>query len=161
MNALKFLLGTGFYSGLFPKTPGTAGSFVMLLPLYFLLQFNSIWLILLITAAGCLICLWVADYFEEKYGKDPGVLVMDEWAGQSLTFLTIPFVGTAEDHIIILLTGFVLFRFFDLLKPLGVKNMQDLPGGWGIFVDDLLAGLYALLCLKTLIFVWPNIFGMA
>lgn len=161
MNKLKFLLGTGCYSGLFPKTPGTAGSFVMLFPLYFILQLNSIWLVLLIVAVSSAICLWIAGYFEEKYGKDPGVLVMDEWAGQSLTFFTIGFTGNPEDHIIILLMGFVLFRFFDLLKPLGVKKMQDLPGGWGIFVDDLLAGLYALLCLKTLIFVWPNIFGMA
>ncbi len=107
-----------------------------------------------------MICFWVAGYFEEEFDKDPGLLVMDEWAGQSLTFFSISLTGSTGHDIIILLTGFLLFRFFDVLKPLGVKKVQNLPGGWGIFMDDLLAGLYALLCLKTLIFVWPNIFGM-
>jgi phosphatidylglycerophosphatase A len=155
------MTGTGLYSGLFPKTPGTAGSFAMLLPLYFILQYNATWLIILVVIASSVLCLWVADYFEDRFGEDPGTLVMDEWAGQSLTFLTISLTGTPEDHIIILLTGFMLFRFFDLLKPLGVKKLQDFHGGWGILLDDLLAGLYALICLKTLIFMWPKIFGMA
>jgi phosphatidylglycerophosphatase A len=160
VNGLRFFLGTGGYSGLFPKAPGTAGSLVLLLPLYFILQVNATWLILLTVLASCLICFWVTGYFEEAFGKDPGKLVMDEWAGQSLTFFTISLTGSTEGYFIILLTGFVLFRFFDVLKPLGVKKLQNLPGGWGIFADDLLAGLYALLCLKTLIFVWPNIFGI-
>lgn len=161
MNALKFFLGTGCYSGLFPKTPGTAGSFVFLFPLYFVLQVSSVWLIPLIVLTTSGICLWITPYFEEKYDKDPGIFVMDEWAGQSLTFFMISFSGSLQDHVIILLTGFILFRFFDLLKPLGIRQLQDLPGSWGIFADDLLAGFYALICLKTLIFVWPNLFGMA
>lgn len=160
MNGLKLFVGSGCYSGLFPKAPGTAGSLIMLLPLYFILQVNAAWLILLITLVCSLACFWVFGYFEEAFGKDPGQLVMDEWAGQSLTFFTVGLAGSTEHHVIILLTGFMLFRFFDVLKPLGIKKVQNLPGGWGIFADDLLAGLYALLCLKTLIFVWPNIFGM-
>ncbi|WP_421774926.1 phosphatidylglycerophosphatase A [Gracilimonas sp.] len=160
MNGLKYFLGTGCYSGLTPKAPGTAGSLVILPPLYFILQVNATWLILLVASVCSLICFWVFRYFEEEFGKDPGQLVMDEWAGQSLTFFSVGLAGSTEHQVIILLTGFVLFRIFDVLKPLGVKKVQNLSGGWGIFADDLLAGLYALLCLKTLIFVWPNIFGM-
>lgn len=88
-------------------------------------------------------------------------MVIDEWAGQGLTFLFIPFSGDVQSQLLILLIGFIFFRFFDILKPLGIKKLQDLPAGWGILADDLLAGLYALICLKTLIFVLPNIFEMA
>ncbi|WP_020402021.1 phosphatidylglycerophosphatase A family protein [Gracilimonas tropica] len=161
MNAFKFLLGTGCYTGLFPKMPGTAASLVFLFPLYHLLTLSTIWPVLLIVLTASGICIWIAAYFEGTYGKDPGILVMDEWAGQALVFLGLPFSGLLEDRVIILLVGFILFRFFDILKPLGIKKLQELPYGFGIFMDDLLAGLYALLCLKTLIFVWPNLFGMA
>lgn len=65
-----------------------------------------------------------------------------------------------ENDLTILFTGFILFRFFDILKPLGIKRIQELKGGAGILADDLLAGLYALISLKTLIFFWPKIFGM-
>ncbi|SMO80734.1 phosphatidylglycerophosphatase A family protein [Gracilimonas mengyeensis] len=160
MNALKFFLGTGCFSGLFPKTPGTAGSLVFLFPLYHALQISTVWPVILIVLSASAVCLWIASYFEDIYGKDPGILVMDEWAGQALVFLGMPYSGLLEDRVIMLLTGFILFRFFDLFKPLGISKLQDLPLGFGIFMDDLLAGLYALLCLKTLIFMWPNLFGM-
>lgn len=160
MNALKYAIGTGFYSGRFPKAPGTAGSFFFLIPLYFILPFNYIGLNVFVVIATSALSLWVAPYFEARFSKDPGILVMDEWAGQSLSFLTIMFTGTPQNHILILLIGFALFRFFDILKPLGIKKVQNLPGGWGILVDDLLAGLYTLICLESLIFIWPEISGI-
>lgn len=107
-----------------------------------------------------LISLWVSPYFEQEFGDDPGVLVIDEWAGQSLVFLTIGLTGSLSTDFSVLLAGFLLFRFFDIIKPLGIKKVQDLKGGTGILADDLLAGLYALISLKTLIFLWPKIFGM-
>jgi phosphatidylglycerophosphatase A len=54
------------------------------------------------------------------------------------------------------LLGFLLFRFFDILKPLGINKAQELKGAWGILTDDLLAGFYALISIKTLIFIWSN-----
>lgn len=158
MNSLKFFLGTGFYSGLFPKAPGTAGSLAVLLIIFGIIYAQIYPLLILILISSCLISLWVATYFEEQFGEDPGKMVIDEWAGQSLTFIAISFTGDLKSDLIILIAGFILFRFFDILKPLGINKLQKYKGGTGILADDLLAGLYALICLKTLIFMWPRIF---
>ncbi|MDZ7807211.1 MAG: phosphatidylglycerophosphatase A [Gracilimonas sp.] len=160
MNKLKILLGTGFYSGFIPKAPGTFGSLVSLILIYPILQAQNLYLIVVFMVVSSLITLWVSPYFEQEFGKDPGMLVMDEWAGQSLVFLSIGITGVLKTDLIILLTGFLLFRFFDILKPLGINNIQKNKGGIGILADDLLAGLYALISLKTLIFIWPKIFGI-
>lgn len=161
MNALKYLFGTGFYSGLVPKAPGTAGSLAVLLIIFWVIYAQIYPLLIVILIGSCLISLWVASYFEEEFGEDPGKMVIDEWAGQSLTFIAISFTGDLESDIIILTAGFILFRFFDILKPLGIDKLQMYKGTAGILGDDLLAGLYALICLKTLIFTWPKLFGLA
>jgi len=160
MNNLKYFLGTGCYSGLLPKAPGTFGSLAVILLIFGLIQAQIYGAILIILVASCVISLWVAGYFEQEFGEDPGLLVMDEWAGQSLVFVAISFSNDLQTNLILLSIGFLLFRFFDILKPLGIKKIQNIGGKWGILADDLLAGLYALLCLKTLIFVGPIIFGM-
>lgn len=156
MDALKFALGSGLYSGLTLKAPGTAGSFLALIFILLIVQAQLFGLLIVFLLVCSVSSLWVAPYFEEEFGKDPGVMVIDEWAGQCMTFLAITFTESLQTNILILLTGFLLFRFFDILKPLGIKKLQNNPGGIGILADDLLAGLYALICLKTLIFVWPN-----
>lgn len=161
MDKLKIILGTGFGSGLLPWGPGTMGSLAALLPLYFLISAGYYWMVPVLALVSCIITLWVSPYFEERWKKDPPRLVMDEWAGQSLALTSVSLTGFLSTDITILLSAFILFRIFDILKPLGVKQLQELPGGWGVLVDDLLAGLYALICLKTLIFVWPKYFGMA
>lgn len=158
MNALKYLLGTGLYSGLIPIAPGTAGSLAVIFVIFGIIYAQIYPLLILLLISSSLISLWVASYFEEQFGKDPEKMVIDEWAGQSLTFIAISFTGDLKSDFIILIAGFILFRFFDILKPLGINKLQKYKGGTGILADDLLAGLYALICLKTLIFMWPRIF---
>lgn len=154
MERVKLIVGTFFGIGFAPIASGTFASLAALIPLYWLLASN---LFLIIPAAVILfsiLSLWVSSSLEEKFGKDPSQLVMDEWAGQFLTFISISFTGTFTEDITILLAGFLLFRLFDIWKPLGVSRLQNLRGGWGVLADDLLAGLYALVCLKSLIFIW-------
>lgn len=160
MNAFKYFLGTGFYSGLIPLAPGTFGSLAVLLIIFGIIQAQLYPLLLVLVVFALAISFWAAPGFEDEFGEDPGQFVMDEWAGQTLTFFAISFSEDAVSNILLLLAGFILFRFFDILKPLGIKKLQKLGGSWGILLDDLLAGFYALICLKTLIFVWPKIFGM-
>ncbi|MDR9419822.1 phosphatidylglycerophosphatase A [Gracilimonas sp.] len=160
MKRLKDFLGTGFYSGLSPYAPGTAGSLAALLIIFGIIYLEVYLLLLLLMILAILISFWTAPHFEEEYGKDPQRMVIDEWAGQSLTFTAITFTGNIHSDIIILLAGFILFRIFDIIKPFGINKIQNKEGTIGILGDDLLAGLYALMCLKTLIFVWPNLFGM-
>jgi len=77
--------------------------------------------------------------------KDPSHVVIDEVAGQLVTLIACPIVWQA------LLAGFILFRVFDILKPPPVRSLERLPGGTGIVVDDLGAGVYALLILQLLL----------
>ena len=89
--------------------------------------------------------------------NDPVEVVADEFAGQAVTFLAIPFLTTAaisaKQIWAAAVLGFLLFRLFDIVKPWPIRKFEKLPKGWGILVDDLLAGIYAsialLFCLKT------------
>jgi len=85
---------------------------------------------------------WAADAAEAALGtKDPGAIVVDEVAGMALSVLAVP------PSPAVLAAGFVLFRVFDIVKPFPANVAQRLPGGIGVMVDDLIAGLYALLLL--------------
>lgn len=85
--------------------------------------------------------------------KDPGVIVIDEVAGMTLSVLVFPLPLTVP----VLLAGFVLFRVFDVVKPFPANRLQAVPGGVGVMIDDLVAGLYALVVLLVLraIAGWP------
>ena len=152
MKFIKLSLGSGFGSGLLPFAPGTWGSLLSLLPIYFLISSDNIFFLPAFVIVTSLLSLWASPACEQEWGKDPGKLVMDEWAGQALTFVSISFTGVLHSDLMTLGIGFILFRLFDILKPLGINKLQKYEGGMGILLDDLLAGLYALICLKTLIF---------
>jgi phosphatidylglycerophosphatase A len=154
MKTVKLFIGSGLGSGYIPVAPGTMGSIVSLLPIYFILQYNIFYLIPAFVIVTSLLTLWVSKACEEEWGEDPGTLVMDEWAGQALAFGGLLFTEDIITNLVYLGIGFLFFRFFDILKPLGINKLQKYHGGWGILLDDLLAGFYALICLKTLIFFW-------
>lgn len=95
-------------------------------------------------AAACV--AWGA-WAEGRYGKDPGRVVADEVAGQSLALLFLPWrelSGGCLFDAALLATGFVAFRAFDVVKPPPARQLERLGGGWGILLDDLAAGIYAL-----------------
>lgn len=153
MQKLKPILGSFFYAGFLPNAPGTWGSFFALFFIYFIGIYCPWYGIALFTIVCSLITLWVSGECEKVWGGDPSPLVMDEFAGQGFTFIAVAFTGDFSYDILLLIAGFVFFRFFDIKKPLGVDDLQKLPGGWGILVDDLLAGFYAFLFLQALIFL--------
>ncbi len=152
MKTLKRFIGSGFGPGYIPFAPGTWGSLTALIPISALVSLNEYYLIPLFVVLSSLLCLWVSEECEAAWGKDPSKLVMDEWAGQGLTFLLISFTGDPKIDFGILFAGFILFRIFDIWKPLGIKKLQNFNGAWGILMDDLLAGFYAFIFLKSLIF---------
>ena len=137
------LIATGFNIGYLPLAPGTWGS-LLALPLHFFLSrlqplaygFSILAVILLaIATAGA------AEKIVDC--KDPGIVVIDEVAGMLVTMIGAPATPLAY------LFGFVFFRFFDIVKPFPVRWAdRHLNGGVGIVMDDVLAGLYALLCLQ-------------
>lgn len=94
--------------------------------------------------------VWAAGCAEESLGsKDPGPVVIDEVVGQVMTFLARPDARWKW-----LIVGFFLFRLFDVIKPAPARQAERLPGGWGIMLDDVVAGGYSLVFLSLLGFVF-------
>lgn len=98
-----------------------------------------------------LACVMYGDRAEARYGrKDPSQVVADETAGQSFSVMLLPAaaLATPARGFLTLLLCFLLFRVMDIVKPYPAHRLQNLPGGWGILVDDLLAGIYAMLLVQ-------------
>ena len=89
--------------------------------------------------------VWAAGLIEQEKGDDPGLVVIDEFAGQWIALIFVP------QTIPVYLAAFVLFRFFDILKPFPVRQAEKLPAGWGVMTDDIMAGLYANITLQILL----------
>ena len=89
--------------------------------------------------------VWSANKVEAEWGEDSYRVVIDEVAGMCLTLC---FVPVRWPYIAI---GLLLFRFFDIAKPLGIRRMEHLSGGWGVMMDDMLAGVYANLLLQVVV----------
>jgi phosphatidylglycerophosphatase A len=145
MDRLIVAIATGMYSGLIPKAPGTWGSLFALLPWYFCRNL-SLYHYLIV-----LISLFILGFFSAGSAEkildqpDPGCIVIDEILGMFITLTLAP------NHPAAWITGFLLFRFFDIVKPFPVSWLDThLHGGIGIMMDDVVAGLYALICLQVI-----------
>jgi phosphatidylglycerophosphatase A len=119
-----------------PIAPATAGSAVVVLAGYFV-PVPALWVALLLILACTALAVWSAGEAELTLGHDARPIVIDEVVGQSLALLFVPHSPLA------FLAAFVLFRGFDVWKPLGAREIQRLPGGWGVVADDVVAGLTA------------------
>lgn len=142
-------------SGLSPKAPGTMGSIVATLLAWPMLGAQSQWLFAL--CAGVLFFAsipWVNQATAQSQTHDPGWIVIDEVCGQWLVFAFVP-SAILLNHLWLLLVGLLLFRVFDIFKPLGIKALEKLPSAWGIMADDLLGGAYA----GFLLWVFVKAFG--
>jgi phosphatidylglycerophosphatase A len=150
-RSLSIWIATGLGAGYFPVAPGTAGSAVGL-ALVIAFRQTSLKLlglaVCLATIAGLLFVLgvWSAGKAEKVIGRiDPGQVVIDEVVGQIITFVATPRVTWIG-----LIAGFILFRAFDIVKPFPARRAERFPGGWGIMLDDVVAGLYSLMALVIL-----------
>lgn len=145
-------LATGLGSGLAPKAPGTFGSLAAL-PLCVLASgFAPVYglaLILLVSLLG----IYVSHSTSKDLGvHDHGGIVIDEWAGMLITFFAVPLSGP------VLLIGFVLFRVLDILKPWPIRWFdENLHGGLGIMLDDLVAGVLACALLHSVVWLFPSL----
>lgn len=140
MIALARLIATWFYCGYFPWGPGTVGSIAAVALAWVLWHFFALGpllpaVVLLIPA------IWASDVTARKSGlKDPQIVVVDEVVGQWLAL-----AGAARLNWKSWLAALVLFRAFDILKPPPVRQLERVPGGAGIVLDDVMAGVYAAL----------------
>ena len=154
---MRRLLTSCFGLGWLPVAPGTWGSLPPALLLGLLGHFDiGLWGVravmgVVILSAGIL-CVCLAPATIVSTGrKDPGEVVVDEVAGQAVTFLAVPAAfwagATPLQTWLTALAGFLLFRFFDISKIWPIRRLEKLPAGWGILADDLWAGIYAMVAL--------------
>ena len=138
-------LGLGFGSGLAPIAPGTFGT-IAAIPVYWLMIGLPLVSYLLVTLVAFIAGIWICQRSADWLGKDdPSAVVWDEIVGYLVTMIAAP-VGWQW-----MLIGFVLFRFFDIIKPWPIRWFdKNLHGGTGIMVDDVVAGFFALACLQLL-----------
>jgi len=153
------MIATTLGCGYWPWGPGTAGAVFGLavwMPLALCgcaatVALVTLGLIVLFTVLG----VWSAGVAERYWGPDPSRVVIDETVGQWITMLPMSVLaaGTLHDGTLWLAAALslILFRFFDIVKPLGVRRMERLPGGYGIMADDILAGVYGAVILWALI----------
>lgn len=137
------LLASWFLCGLFPFAPGTAGT-LGAIPLAWLSQ-GSVWGWVLLVGFVWLSIASSGYYARIAMCGDPSEVVIDEVAGFLLTMLLLPHTWVA------MVLGFFLFRGFDILKPFPANRAEELAGGLGIVMDDLIAGLYAALATHLLL----------
>lgn len=146
------VIATFFGIGYIGKGAGTAAALWVCMLLYlgrgllpgvpFLLPLSC----LVIFAVG----VYVSGLVEGSWGKDSSRVVIDEVLGMCVTLLFLPV------NPLTLICGFILFRFFDIVKPLGIRKLEALRGGWGVMADDLLAGIYANCVVRLFLLVMVN-----
>ncbi len=144
-NQLAKLISTFFYAGYFPFAPGTFGSLITLVIIWFLIP-SFFYILLPISLGLFLLSVWSATRAEETFGKDGSPIVIDEVTGMVISLVFVPkdikcFVG-----------AFLLFRLFDIVKPPPARSMENLKGGWGVTLDDVVAGIYANLSLQLILY---------
>lgn len=142
-------IALGFGSGLMPKAPGTFGTLAAI-PVYFLIQDFSLWFYVLITVAVSIVGIWICNYTSQALNvhDHPGI-VIDEIAGYLITMIAAPV------SFMWLIIGFVLFRFFDIIKPWPISWLdKKVTGGFGIMLDDIVAGVFALIIMQLLIYLF-------
>jgi phosphatidylglycerophosphatase A len=151
LSVLIRALATFGFTGYFPIAPATFASAVFC-AIYYLVPGGE-WLAHpVVLVATLVISIPVSTWMEKDRGKDPGCVVIDEVVGMQVV-LTL--AGDVTLHGVV--AAFLLFRIFDIAKPFPVGRSQRLPGGWGIVIDDFLAGLYTRAALVLLALAWPQL----
>ena len=150
MTRLAVFLATAGYCGYFPIAPGTVGSAAGLVVYLIVWWTQSPIVEVALIAATFAAGTWAATHAERFFGGiDPGPVVIDEVLGMLVTLAFLP-VGWSGA-----LAGFFLFRVFDIIKPYPANRLEKFHGGFGIMADDAMAGIYANLALRLLMWVLP------
>lgn len=145
---IKFhqILTSFFGIGYIPKGGGTIAAIATILIWVITIaqpdSFTAFISTLVVTIYG----VWGANQVEAEWGKDSSKVVIDEVSGMMIALLCVPITKTN------ILMALVLFRFFDIVKPLFIRRIENLPKGWGVMGDDILAGIYSNIILQSLLY---------
>lgn len=157
-NFFPRMVATVGFVGYSPLAPGTMGSLAAALVFLLFPSYLSTWFWIAALVLLCLAAVWsaqqMADWAAQRTapGKiDPQEVVIDEVMGMAVTLAFLPLslktIGI----------GLLLFRIFDIMKPFPARRSEKLPGGWGIVMDDVIAGVYANVGVRIILSFWPSI----
>ncbi len=146
-KGLILFLSSGTYLGYIPLASGTFGT-LWGLPIFYWLSARTIWFQIVFTVGSILLAVLLAGQAEKIWNKkDPSQVVIDEIVGYMAAMVCLPFSWETA------WVGFFIFRAMDIIKPYPIRKIdRNWPGGWGIVLDDVLAGIYTQLVLRFWIY---------
>lgn len=151
------ILSSGFGVGFIPGAPGTYAAFMAWGVWYLLYFFSSVaslfWITLALTVATTVIGAWTSRVMERYWGEDPRTVVIDEYIGAWIPALVAAVAGEPGLTALLSLFGFAMFRVIDIVKTPMCRRLERVPDGWGVMLDDVLAGTYALILTLILRFI--------
>jgi phosphatidylglycerophosphatase A len=151
VNFVVKLIGSFGYTGYFPIVPATFCSFVFVL-IYMFVPGGEVVAHPIVCVITLAVSIPVSTRMEKFYGNDPSCVVIDEVVGMQVILVGASGVGIWGG-----LLAFFVFRVFDVLKPFPVNRSQKLPGGWGVVIDDFLAGVYSRIVMVLLSLLVPSL----
>ncbi|MFN3386008.1 MAG: phosphatidylglycerophosphatase A [Candidatus Thermochlorobacter sp.] len=145
------LFGTGLGTGYLRYATGTFASLLAVLLYWFVPKLSELAFLLSAIVISFVLGVWSSSVLEKAYGHDPKEATIDEVVGQWIALLFLPktFLATA--------LAFSLFRLYDIIKPEPVHTLQKLPRGWGVMMDDVMAGIYANLTCQVLLWIFSRV----
>jgi len=138
LNPIKKIVGTGLGTGYSPVAPGTAGS-AAAYAIYLIPGFADYYIMIPLIAICVLAGVLIGTEFEKYHGKDPSIFTLDEFIGSWIALLFLP------ENIYMIISSFFIWRILDILKPFPANRFENIGGGWGIILDDIMSGFYSLL----------------
>ena len=147
LNFSEKLIGSGFYTGYIPFASGTWGSLAALI-IYLIPGFENPVIIIPAIVLFTILGIFTGNKFDVIYGKDPAECTVDEVVGMWISLLFLP------KTFLVVTAAFISWRAFDIIKPAPARQLENLKGGIGIMMDDIVAGLYSLLLLHLILFIF-------
>jgi phosphatidylglycerophosphatase A len=145
LSFIEKLLGSGFYTGYIPFASGTFGTLASLF-IYLIPGFENPYVIVPAIIVFFIYGVYVGNKFENVYGKDPSECTIDEVVGTWISYLLLP------KTIGIIIITFFLWRALDIFKPYPARKLEDLNGGLGIMIDDVVSGFYTLIIMHLVVY---------
>jgi phosphatidylglycerophosphatase A len=147
INWFEKIIGSGFYTGYIPIASGTFGSIAAII-IYIIPGFEKLYVIIPAIIVFFVYGLFVSSKFEKIYGKDPSQCTVDEFVGTWIALIALP------KTLLIILTSFLIWRLLDIIKPFPAGKSENLNGGLGIMVDDVISGFYSLIIVHLIVYTF-------
>ncbi len=145
LNLIEKILGSGFFTGYIPFASGTFGSLAAVI-IYLIPGFENPTILLLLISIFTVVGVNLGSKFEKIYGKDPKECTIDEFVGTWISLLFLP------KNLVYVLGAFLIWRIFDIIKPFPANYVEKIKGGWGIMLDDIIAGFYSFIVIQIILY---------